>query len=419
MIGRRYEVRLPPSKLCLNVTKGKKKTSEKLGALITGDIVTVHLVFGDRANITSPIKGWCSFKNEEKNLKYLYKTRKAIIDAEDTTCSVTKTALDLSRREYCLKNISMIENHMQVIRNQREASGRADDMKATMNELQERKGMLEELLYPKLKWNCTQCTYLNSPIHFECKICNSRKPAEITVTMSAKLRSLLSIREDDEKEISCLFTSVKEEKPEAPIEKLESKVTELLNQHTDVSKRLNELKDSNTLLTDRITEVETTLKTCVNLDTIDPKKWSVAMVSVWLFQLGVQQYQDDFKDAGIDGEKLLSCNEIILEELDVRRKHRPIILNAIAELETKHTKFYLDRKLSSSVQSQLTNAVWENQNVQELLVEKNMKLSRKSLEVKEPISYIISAQESADEFANFSDEEWDNADGWDIVGEEV
>merc|ERR550534_114011 len=183
-------------------------------------------------------------RNKEKNLKYLYwkrliddsdsasslpkmalepslgidtaeyifpETKKALelsrkmdlepsldIDTAEYICPETKKALELSRRDYCLRNISNIENHMQVIRNQRESSGRADDMKATMNELQERKEMLEELLHPKLEWNCSQCTYLNSPAHFECKMCNSLKPAEITVEMSAKLQAALSNREDDE-----------------------------------------------------------------------------------------------------------------------------------------------------------------------------------------------------------------------------
>jgi len=414
-----YEVRLPPSKLCLKITRGMKKSSEKLGAIITGDIVTVLAVIGDRANIVSPIKGWCSMKNEEKNLKYLYKTRKTVIDATETTCCLTKKALELSRKDYCQRNISEIENHMQVIRNQREASGRADDMKATMNELQERKEMLEELLHPKLKWNCSQCTYLNSPAHFECTMCKSLKPAEITVAMSAKLQAALSNRKDDEKQITSLFSSVEEEEPKPHIEKLERKVSELLEQHSEVSERLNELQDSNTLLGDRITEVETTLKTCVDLSAVDPKEWSVAMVSIWLLQLGFPMYQEDFKDALMDGEKLLSCNGVILEELDVRRKHRPVILGAIAELERKSKKFKVNSSLASPVQSQLTSDVGGTQNVQEFVSEKNLKVSSKSLQLDEPISYPSPAQESTDDFANFSDEDWEDNDGWDIVGEEI
>jgi len=409
----KYEVRLPPSKMLLKITKGKKKSSEKLGALMTGDIVTVFTINGNRARIVSPIVGWCSMKNEDKDLKYLYKTRSVVIDAADTTCTLTKKALDLSRKEYCLKNISMLENHMQVIRNQREASGRADDMMATMNELWERKEMFEELLHPKLEWNCTQCTYLNSPIHFDCKMCKTRKPAEITVTMSAELQALLRSRGNEEKEITCLFDSVKEEKFVAPIAKLECKVGELVNQHTEVSGRLNELEESNTILANRITEVETTLKTCVDLSAVDPKEWSVAMVSIWLLKLGIPQYQEDFEDACVNGDKLLSCDEISLEKLDVRRKHRPLILNAIAKLKKKHGKLNLSRNLSSPVQSQLTNIDCGTRKAQGLSMEDNLKVSRKSFEEDEPISNKTPAQESRGDFVNFSDEEWDDARGWD------
>jgi len=290
-----------------------------------------------------------------------------------------------------------------------------------MNELQERKEMLEELLHPKLKWNCSQCTYLNSPAHFECEMCKNLKPAEITAAMSAKLQAALSNREDDEKQITSLFSSVKEEEPKPHIEKLEREVSELIEQHTEVSDRLYELQDSNTLLGDRITEVETTLKTCVDLSIVDPKEWSFGMVSIWLLQLGFPQYQEDFKDASIDGKKLLSFNGDILEELDVRRKHRPIILGAIAELKRKSEKFKADSSLASPVQSQLTSDVGETQNVQELLLEKNVKVSSKSLRFEEPISYSSSAQaqERSDDFANFSDEDWEDNDGWDIVGNEI
>jgi len=326
--------------------------------------------------------------------------------------------LEVSRRDYCLTNISKIENHMQVIRNQREASGRADDMKATMNELQERKGMLEELLHPKLKWNCSQCTYLNSPVHFECKMCKSLKPAEITVAMSARLQAL-SNREDEEKQITRLFSSVAEEEPQPQIEKLETKVSELLDQHNEVSERLNELQDSNALLGDRITEVETTLKTCVDLSAIDPKEWNVTMESIWLLKLGFPQYEEDFKDAFIDGEKLLSCNEASLEELDVRRKHRSLILKAIAELEKKPKKFKVGNNLSSPVQSQISSGVCETQNIQESLSGKNVKVSSKQLPLKDPILRTSPVPGSRDDFANFSDEDWEDDDGWDIVGEEI
>jgi len=288
-----------------------------------------------------------------------------------------------------------------------------------MNELQVRKELLEKLLHPKLKWNCSQCTFLNSSALLECLMCQSLKPPEITVAMAAKLRAKLSNREDDEKQITSLITSFEEEEPKPQIEKLEEKVSELLGRHTGVSERLEELQDSNTWLGDKIAEVETTLKTCVDLSAVDPKSWSVAMVSIWLLQLGFPQYQEDFKNAFIDGEKLLSCNGVILEELDVRRKHRPIILEAIAELERKFKKVKVVSNIAPPVQSLLTGDVRETQNVQELFFEKNVRVSSKVLHLEEPVSYASPAQESRDDFANSSDENWEDNDEWLFIGEEV
>merc|ERR550534_3376904 len=302
-----------------------------------------------------------------------------------------------NQRKDWLRNIPEIEDRMQVIRNQRKASGLADCMKSTMNELQERKELLQELLYPKLKWNCSKCTYLNSPAHFGCIMCQSLKPAEITVAMAAKFQAELSKREDDEKQITSLITSLEEEEPKPQMEKLEEKVSELLGRHNGVSDRLWELQDDNTLLGDRITEVETKLKTCVDLSAVDPQEWSVVMVSIWLLQLGLSQYQKDFKDAFIDGKKLLGCNGVILEELDVRRKHRPVILGAIAELERKSKKFKVGSNIATPIQSNLTGDVRGTQNVQELLSVKNVKVLSKS---EDPISYASPAQESMDDFAN-------------------
>lgn len=237
--------------------------------------------------------------------------------------------------------------------------------------------------------------------------------------MQVKLQAKLSNREDDEKQITGLISSSDEEEPKPQIVQLEEKVSGLMGRHTGVSERLKELYDSNTLLGDRIKDVETTLKTCVDLSTVDPKAWSVTMVSVWLLQLGFPQYQEDFKDAFIDGEKLLSCNGVILEELDVRRKHRPVILGAIAELEKKSKKFKVGSNIASPVKYQLTGDVRGKQNVQELVWEKSVQVSSKSLQLEEPISYASPAQESRDDFANSSDENWEDNDEWLFIGEEV
>jgi len=415
-----HVVRLPPSKMFLKITKEKKKASKKLGALMTGDIVTVFRIIGDRAKIVFPIHGWCSTKNEERNVQYLYKTENGVIHDADPTCAMTKKALDLSRREYCRKQISMLESHTQVIRNQREASGRGDDMMVTMRELQERIKVFKEFLYPKLEWNCAECTYVNSPVYLECKMCKTPKSVEMIFAMSAPLQAMLSNKGDDNegKKAAHLIVSAKEEKAVDSIEMLEGKVSELLNQQTKISGRMNELQESNIILADRITEVETTVKTCVDLSAVDPEKWSVTMVSAWLVKLGIQQYQEDFEDACVDGKKLLNCDERTLDKLDVRRKHRPLILNAITKLKENQQKLNVSRQLSSAAHSQQTKSICQTQNVQGLSQKQNVKVSSKPFEENHAISNKRSAPVSGDEFVDFSDEECDDALGWDIVGEE-
>merc|ERR1719382_993387 len=122
------------------------------------------------------------------------------------------------------------------------------------------------------------------------------------------------------------------------------------------------------------------------------------MVSAWLSQHGLQHYQEDFKDACIDEEKLLSCNQVSLEKLNVRQKHRPLILNAIADLKTKPKKFNLVRKLPS-VQYQQWNAVCEAPNVKKFNSEKDRKSSRKS------DNFQLTLGEQA-RILNSSDEDW-------------
>jgi len=136
-----------------------------------------------------------------------YKVTKKVTD---TNYELTKKVLDLSRRESWLKNISDIESNMQVIRNRRVDFGIADAHSDAMNKLQEEKEMLEELLYPKLWWDCTKCTFMNSPVHTQCQMCKSVKPTEITVEMFLNLKALFHNRVDDHMEITRLFTSADE-----------------------------------------------------------------------------------------------------------------------------------------------------------------------------------------------------------------
>jgi len=186
----------------------------------------------------------------------MQRTHKAVRFTADTNCPVTKKVLNLSRRESWLKNISEIESHMQVIRNRREDSGYADAMQDAMDKFQERKDMLEELLYPKLWWNCTRCTYLNSPVHVQCEICKSEKPTEITVEMFVNLKALIYNRIDDQKEITCLFPSADEEEPKAPIKKPKRQVSELSSHHNELSGRLNELGNNNMMLAENAESLE-------------------------------------------------------------------------------------------------------------------------------------------------------------------
>merc|ERR1719419_1792838 len=294
-------------------------------------------------------------------------------------------------------------------------------MMVTMRELQKRREVCKEFLYPKLDWNCAECTYLNSSVYVDCKMCKTPKSVETIFSMSAKLKAVLCNKGDDNevKKTARLFVSAEEEKPVAPIDTLDSKVSELLNQQSKISGSMNELEESNTILADRITEVETTIKTCMDLSAVDPEKWSGTMVSAWLLKLGIQQYQEDFEDACVDGKKLLSCDERTLDKLDVRRKHRSLILSAITELKEHHQELNLDRQLSSPVQSQQTKLICETQKAQELSQKQNVKVSSKPVKENQAISNERSAQESRDESVDFLDEESDHAHGWDIIGDEL
>lgn len=346
----------------------------------------------------------------------------------DIRSKMTKEALDLSHREWCKKNISILESHMQVINNQRMSSGRGDDMSITMNELKRGKELFEELLYPKLQWNCTKCTYLNSPIHFNCEICESRKPAEITIAMSVQLQTLLSKQGQDEQEIVSLFDPVLEEKSAALVKKLESKVAEDLDwptedsysvfeleetnmdQPTGDSYWLIELEETNANIRNKINDEENTLKSCVDLTFGDPKDWSVAMVSTWLFQLGVPQYQEAFADACIDGEKLLSTGKSNLEKLGVHQKDCSLILNAIAKLEARDHQFNNSKNLASYVQSQHNNVFCVTRNTQEFIHDDSlsMQLSRKLVKCNEPVSnrnFVQKLSVSSGDFVDYPDEE--------------
>jgi len=172
---------------------------------------------------------------------------KTVVSMRDTNCKVTKKVLDMSRREKLLKNMSEIESHMQVIRNRRVDTGVADAHLDTMNRLQERKEFVEELLHPKLWWDCTSCTYRNPPVHAQCEICKSEKPTEITVEMFVNLKALLYNRIDDHKEITRLFTSANEEEARVSVKKLNRTVSELSSQDIKNLGRTNDLENDDTI----------------------------------------------------------------------------------------------------------------------------------------------------------------------------
>jgi len=204
------------------------------------------------------------------NFSDLYKAQEAVLAPARINCSTTWKVLDQSRKEWCLKNISINESHQQVIANVRQASGYVDAMKDTGNKLQESNDMYEEVLCPKLWWDCIYCTYRNSPALHKCKICESKKPIETTNEMFFNHKALLYNRIDVHRGKECLSTCHDKEESEVSIKELKLEDGEHLEEHTTLIVRLNDLENNNNnmMLSDNIMEAK--LKT-TDLSAVDLK----------------------------------------------------------------------------------------------------------------------------------------------------
>lgn len=300
----------------MKINKGKGRGTRVIGDLFPGDHVTVEEVCGERARISHPKTGWCNMKNELLNMKYLIPFHRKVSNEMDKV-------LNQSRQEYCDKNITAIETRMKTITNEPDV-----DVKSTIQELQRYKTFFQELRNPLLEWKCSRCTFLNPQRAKTCSMCSTARQGELSTEMAEKLERLLTKkpRTVEEKE-QVLW----EERPKSPVGKLQEQVDDLSKRYEKVAQHVDDLEEANWQLTDRLGKVETTLTSCV-LDTTNPKEWDVSLVSCWLDKLGANEYQSDFAEAMIDGVRLLSCDAQRLEELDVRRKHRPMILEGIALL---------------------------------------------------------------------------------------
>lgn len=212
----------------------------------------------------------CSTRRNVNLSEDLYKAQEAVLAPARINCSTTWKVLDQSRKEWCLKNISINESHQQVIANVRQASGYVDAMKDTGNKLQESNDMYEEVLCPKLWWDCIYCTYRNSPALHKCKICESKKPIETTNEMFFNHKALLYNRIDVHRGKECLSTCHDKEESEVSIKELKLEDGEHLEEHTTLIVRLNDLENNNNnmMLSDNIMEAK--LKT-TDLSAVDLK----------------------------------------------------------------------------------------------------------------------------------------------------
>jgi len=208
------------------------------------------------------------------------------------------------------------------------------DEKNAIDDLGICKTFFQELMCQERDWQCNCCTFLNTPKVSICSMCGIARPTELPTVMAKKLENLLSKKRsyvDEQEDRMPLGAEVKS--PMA-VDKLEKQVDDLSQKYGKVTQQVEELEEANWKLSGRLINVERTLSSCV-LDTTNPKTWDVSAVSSWLARLGAEEYQNDFAEAMIDGVDLLSCDGKKLEELDVRRKHRPMILKGIDQLRDK------------------------------------------------------------------------------------
>lgn len=283
-----YELNLPYSKPFLNVTVGMKENSTKLGILLQGETVTVVEIKGDRAKISAPVKGWCSYKNTTKGYQYLFARHKK---------DATEKMLHASRQDSF--------------------------------------------------WQCSICTF-NNPLNI--LVCSKCK-----TTMPSKLRGVLLMKNSwQDKSLDRLTKDhLKDEFFRSPTRTLRHSVENLCENYIGVNLRVNELEEVNWELEDHDVKMENALKSCVGLSTTDPKNWDISMVCTWLHINGLDVYESDFTEAGVDGKTLLACNDELFQKLNIRPQHRSIILNSVLELQKKSMGFDNELRLDNPQKSPL------------------------------------------------------------------
>jgi len=322
-----YEIYLPTSKPFLKVTLGREKSSTKLGVLLHGESVTVVEKQGDRAKISRPVEGWCSFRNGTMGFQYLRLTSQPAGKAE--------TMLNNTHKNNFLMRLLELEDRIDMISKQQETSGLSDTWNGRTNGRQGRKILLEEYFEPKLEWSCSKCTFNNPPEVFLCSKCKSAKSCQIQSEVGWEL--LMKTPGLDEGYWKPKITKIgkEDELLKSLIDKVRRYNWNLSESYRKATQRMYGLEDANEQLADQAVKAEETFKTCNSLYDVDPNDWDISMVSIWLHKNGLDMYQNDFSDAEVDGKALLAANEKLLQELDVRRQHRPIILRGVFELQKK------------------------------------------------------------------------------------
>jgi len=322
-----YEIYLPTSKPFLKVTLGREKNSTKLGVLLHGDSVTVVEKQGDRAKISRPVEGWCSFRNRTKGFEYLRHTRWSPGAAE--------TMLNNAHKNSFWMRLLEIKDRIHEISKQQEIIGMSNTRNGRTSGRQSRKILLEEYFEPKLEWSCSNCTFNNPPEVFLCSKCKSAKSCQIQSEVGWELLMKTPGWDEGYWKSKITISERKDELLSSQIDNVRRYYWNLSESYREAIQRMYGLEDANELLADRAVKAEEAFKTCNSLYDVDPKDWDISMVSIWLHKNGLDMYQSDFSDADVDGEALLTANEKLLQELNIRRQHWPIILSGVFELQKK------------------------------------------------------------------------------------
>jgi len=312
-----YEIHLPPSKPFLKVTLGREKNSTKLGVLLHGESVTVVKKQGNRAKISQPVEGWCSFRNGTKGCHYLRHTRYAPGAAEIMPNNT-------HQNKFWMRLLAL-EDRINAMSIQKETSEISDGSNGGSEGRPSRKILLEEYFEPKLEWSCGNCTFINPPEVFLCSKCKSAKLGQIQSEVGWELLMKTSGQDKSHRKPIITKSTKKDELLSSRIEQVKRYYRNLSESYREATERMHGLEDANDHLAG----------SCNDLYDVDPNDWDISMVLIWLHKNGLDMYQRDFSDAKVDGKALLAANEKLLQELDIRRQHWAIILSGILELQKK------------------------------------------------------------------------------------